>query len=309
MGSEYICGFGHKCNFVKHQILRMFFIALGAVIAGFSLESFLIPNNMIDGGIVGISIMLSYITKFNLGFFLIFINIPFIFLALQKMGKMFVFNTAYAISVLAFSVTFFERTHATNDLLLATVFGGLVLGFGVGIVLRNSAALDGTEILSIRLAKRYGFSIGEIIMFFNVFIYIAAGFLYGWDRAMYSILTYFITYRTIDIVLEGFSESKSVTIISDKSKEIGDSIINNLDISITYMKGRGGFSGVEKDIIYCVISRLELTKLKELVKDIDKTAFLAVENVHEVEGTRVNETINLMKKKRKPKENIQEEKA
>jgi len=171
-----------------------------------------------------------------------------------------------------------------------------VLGIGVGLVLRNNAAMDGTEILSIRLAKKYGFSIGEIIMFFNVFIYAAAGFLYGWDKAMYSVLVYFITYKVIDIVLEGLNESKSVNIISDKSEEIGNAIIKKLDIGVTYISGTGGYSGAEKKIIYCVISRLEMAKLKDLIRSIDPSAFLAVENVHEVEGVRIKE-----KKKKKEK--------
>lgn len=281
-------------------LVRLFFLAFGAFIAGFALEGFLIPNNMIDGGIVGISIMISYVSKWNLGLVLLLANLPFIFLALKKMGKMFVAQTFYAIAMLAIGVNIFHHHPATDDVLLATVFGGVILGIGVGIVLRNNAAMDGTEILSIRIAKKMGFSIGEIIMFFNIFIYAAAGFLYGWDKAMYSVLVYFIAYKVIDIVLEGLNESKSVTIISNKSKEIGENIMKRLDIGITYIKGRGGYTGDEKDIIYCIISRLELVKLKELVKIIDPSAFLAVESVHEVEGTKIKEN----KKKRSFSKNI-----
>lgn len=274
---------------MKHIIFRLTFIALGAFVAAFALEGFLIPNNMIDGGVVGISIMLSSITKGNLGLFIMFINAPFIFLALKKLGKAFVFNTLYASVMLGLGVNVLHHHIATDDILLATVFGGVVLGIGVGIVLRNSAAMDGTEILAIRIAKKLGFSIGEIIMFFNVFIYTAAGFLYGWDKAMYSVLVYFITYKVIDIVLEGINESKSINIISDKSEVIGNAIIKKLDVSVTYIKGRGGYSGVDKDIIYCVISRLEIANLKDLVKAIDPRAFIAIENVHEVEGVRIKE--------------------
>lgn len=274
---------------MMNLIVRLFFLAFGAFIAGFGLEGFLIPNNMIDGGIVGISIMLSTLTKLNLGALIICINIPFIFLALKKLGKLFVAQTLYAIAMLGVSVNVFHDHHATDDILLATVFGGVVLGIGVGIVLRNNAAMDGTEILSIRLAKKSGFSIGEIIMFFNIFIYTGAGFLYGWDKAMYSVLVYFITYKVIDIVLEGLNESKSVNIISNKSELIGNAIMEKLDIGITYLSGRGGYTGEEKNIIYCVVSRLELAKLKELIKLIDPTAFIAVESVHEVEGVRIKE--------------------
>ena len=154
---------------MRNLIPRFIFLTFGAFVAGFGLEGFLIPNNMIDGGIVGISIMLSYLTKWNFGWLILCINVPFIFLALQKLGKLFVFQTLYAITMLALSVNIFHHHVATNDIILATVFGGVVLGIGVGIVLRNNAAMDGTEILSIRLAKKIGFSIGEIIMFFNIF--------------------------------------------------------------------------------------------------------------------------------------------
>lgn len=274
---------------MRNIVLRLSFLALGAFIAAFALEGFLIPNNMIDGGIVGVSMILSHLSNFNLGLLILGINIPFIFLALKKLGPMFVGYTLYAVTMLGVGVNVFAHHIATDDPLLATVFGGVVLGIGVGLVLRNNAAMDGTEILSIRLAKKSGFSIGEIIMFFNIFIYTAAGFVFGWDKAMYSVLVYFITYKVIDIVLEGLNESKSVNIISDKAEEIGNSIIEKLDVGVTYMKGRGGYTGIEKDIIYCVISRLELTKLKELVKSIDQSAFLAVESVHEVEGVRIKE--------------------
>jgi len=274
---------------MKNVAVRTLFLTIGAIIAGFSLDGFLIPNKMIDGGIVGISIMCNYLTHVNLGLLLIIINLPFIFLALKKMGKLFVAYTIYSISILAVSVNFFHNVQVTDDLLLATVFGGVVLGIGVGLVLRNSAALDGTEILALRLSKKSGFSIGEIIMFFNVFIYAGAGFLYGWDRAMYSVLAYFIAYKVIDIVMEGLNESKSVNIISDKAIEIGNNIIAKLDIGVTYINGEGGYTGAQKKIIYCVISRLEVTKLKELVHAIDPTAFLAVENVHEVDGVRIKQ--------------------
>lgn len=272
---------------MRNTFVRLCFLTLGAFVAGFALEGFLIPNKMIDGGIIGISIMLSSITKANLGLLILFINLPFIFLALQKLGKAFVVQTLYAIAMLGLSVNIFHNRVATNDLLLATVFGGVVLGIGVGIVLRNSASMDGTEILAIRFAKKLGFSIGEIIMFFNVFIYTCAGFLYGWDRAMYSVLVYFIAYKVIDVVLEGINESKSVTIISDHAEKIGNEIIKTLDISVTYIDAQGGYTGAAKKMIYCVISRLELAKLKDLIRTADPQAFLAIETVHEVDGVQI----------------------
>ena len=266
---------------------KLFFVTIGALIAAFALEGFLIPNNIIDGGIIGISMMTSYITKLNLGAIIVLFNLPFLFLGYKKMGKMFVATVLYGVSMLGIFVNLIQNTQVTESDLLATVFGGIILGCGVGLILRNDGALDGTEILSISIAKKLGFSVGEIIMFFNFFIYSAAGFLYGWDSAMYSILTYFIAYRVIDIVLEGLNSSKSIYIVTNFAKEIGDSIIKELNISVTYMKGKGGYSGKEQTIIYCVVSRLEIAKIKTLIRENDPSAFYFIQDVHEVEGIRV----------------------
>ncbi len=271
---------------------KLFFLTLGAFIASFALECFLVPNNIIDGGIVGVSMILSYITKYNLGLLIFVINIPFILLAFTKMGKYFVFQTLYAVSMLAIGINIFQAHHITDDLLLATVFGGIILGTGVGIVLKNEGSLDGTEIMSLVLSKKFGFSVGEIIMGFNVFIYFGAGLVFGWNKAMYSVLTYFIAYRVIDIVLEGLNSSKSVEIISDKAYDIGQELIDRFEISVTYLKGIGGYSKTEKTIIYCVISRLELAKLKEVVKEFDPKAFISIVDVHEAYGSRMSKHID-----------------
>ena len=206
---------------------KLCFLTFGAFVAAFALECFLVPNNIIDGGIVGISMIISYITKWNLGLLILILNIPFIGLAFNKMGKQFVFQTLFAVSMLAVGINVFHAYHITEDLLLATVFGGIILGTGVGIVLKNEGSLDGTEILSLVLSKKFGLSVGEIIMVFNVFIYFGAGLVFGWNKAMYSGLTYLIAYKVIDIVLEGLNTSKSVRIISDKATEIGQDLIDN----------------------------------------------------------------------------------
>lgn len=274
-------------GFLNHLI----FILLGSAIAAFALEGFLVPNLIIDGGIVGVSIMSNTVFHEPLGAFLFCFNLPFVFVALKKFGKRFVASTLLGVTFLSIFVTLFQELFhnlaVTNDLTLASIFGGVILGAGVGIVLRNGGSLDGTEIVAIRIARKIGFSVGEIIMFFNVFIFLTAGFLYGWRQAMYSILTYFIAYKVIDIVIEGLNESKSVFIITDFSEEIGKSIIDNMDVSVTYIDAEGGYSGAAKRIVYCVISRLEVMKLKNIAKDIDPTVFIAIENVHEVEGVRI----------------------
>lgn len=276
---------------MKKVISNLAVMTFGAMIAAFALEGFLIPNKIIDGGILGISIMTNYKTNFPLGWCIFLFNLPFIFLALQKMGKAFVAFTFYAVTVLSLGVSFMpvwlNHKHV-SDPFLACIFGGLILGAGVGLVLRSNSSLDGTEILSIRLSKRWGFSVGEFIMFFNLFIFTAAGFVYNdWRSSMYSMISYFIAYRVIDIVIEGLNESKAVRIVTEKHTDIGDAIMKNFDVSVTYLKARGGYSGQEKKIIFCVINRLEIAKLKQLVKNVDESAFITIENVHEVDGGRV----------------------
>jgi len=281
-----------KKEFVLKIFKNIFFITLGAIIAAFALEAFLVPNNVIDGGIIGISMILSHISKWNLGLLVIVLNLPFIILALKKMGKMFVFQTAYGNIILALSLNFFHSYKVTGDILLATVFGGIILGTGVGLILKNEASLDGTEILSLLVSKKFGFSVGEFIMGLNLFIYLVAGKVFGWESAMYSILTYFIASKVIDIVMEGLNSSKSVRIIRDDAGAIGNALIDKLDISVTYLKGIGGYSGQEKDLIYCVISRLEMPKMLEIIKEIDPKAFVSVVDVHEAYGGRFRKKID-----------------
>lgn len=281
-----------KKRTVFKLLKSLFFITIGAFITAFALESFLLPNKVIDGGIIGISMIINHLTKWNLGLLIIIINTPFILLALKKMGKMFVFLTAYANIILAFALNIFHHYKVTNDITLATVFGGIVLGIGVGLILKNEASLDGTEILSLLVSKKFGCSVGEFIMGINVFIYLAAGKVFSWESAMYSILTYFIASKVIDAVMEGLNSSKSVRIISDEAGLIGNALIEKLDISITYLKGIGGYSGQEKDIIYCVISRLELPKMIEITKEIDSHAFISVVDVHETYGGRFKRRID-----------------
>lgn len=273
---------------------KMFFLTVGPLVAAFALEVFLVPNNIIDGGIVGISIILSYLTKINLGLLIFVINIPFFFLAFNKIGKKFVLQTFYAIGMLSLALNVFTTHHlpSTHDLLLSTVFGGIILGAGVGLVLKNEGSLDGTEIMSLVLSKKFGFSVGEWIMLFNVFIYSAAGLVFGWNKAMYAVLTYFIAFRVIDVVLEGLNSAKSIRIISDKAYEIGQELLEKLDIGVTYLKGVGAYSGAEKTLIYCVVSRLEMAKMKEIIKNIDPRAFISVVDVHEAYGGRTKGSID-----------------
>lgn len=277
-----------KGQLIREYIIKAFFLTIGAFIVAIGLEMFLLPNKIIDGGVIGISMMVSYITKMNLGLLIFCINIPFVLMALKNLGKKFVIQTFYATAMLALATNILHGRQATEDLLLATVFGGIILGFGVGLILRNNASLDGTEMVSINLARKLKIiSVGELLMCINLFIYMGAGFLYGWDRALYSILTYYIASKVIDSVLEGIDKAKSVRIFSEYYKEIGGAVMKELDVSVTYMKAMGGYSKQEKIQTYCVVNKFEMAKLKELVHSIDPRAFMVTEDVHEVEGVRV----------------------
>ena len=239
-----------KGNSFLSQLKNIIFLTVGAMITAFALESFLVPNNIIDGGVIGISMIASHITKWNLGLLILILNTPFIIMAFKKMGGKFVVQTAFANIILAVFLNIFHHYKVTHDLLLATVFGGIILGLGVGIILKHEGSLDGTEMLSLVVSKKLGVSVGEFIMGINVFIYLAAGKVFSWESAMYSIMTYFIASKVIDTVMEGFNSSKSVRIISDNASAIGEQLIERLDISVTYLQGIGGYTGQDKDLIY-----------------------------------------------------------
>ncbi|WP_420491664.1 YitT family protein [Neobacillus drentensis] len=277
----------HRKLTKKKLFQRILLITIGAILMAVGLEIFLVPNNVIDGGITGISIMLSYLTGWKIGIFLFILNIPFFFIGYKQIGKTFALSTLYGIIVLSIATTLLHPVPAfTQDITLATVFGGVVLGIGVGIVIRYGGSLDGTEILAILFNNKLPFSVGEIIMFFNLFILGSAGFVFSWDRAMYSLIAYFVAYKTIDITITGLDESKSVWIISDNAKEIGDAILSRLGRGVTYINGEGAYSGDDKKVIFCVINRLEEAKLKEIVTENDHSAFLAVADIAEVRGGR-----------------------
>ena len=277
----------HKELSKGKMIKKAFFIVLGAFIMAVGLELFLVPNSVIDGGITGISIMLSYISGVKLGIFVLLLNIPFFYLGYKHIGKTFAFSTLFGIVMLSLFISLLHGAPKfTGDVLLAAIFGGIIIGIGIGIVMRNGGTLDGTETLAVLFSKNLPFSVGEIIMFINLFILGTAGFVYSWDRAMYSLLAYFVASKTIDVVILGLEESKSVWIISDKHKEIGEALLARLGRGVTYLNGEGAYSGDDKKVILCIITRLEEAKLKGIVDEIDPEAFLAIGNVAEVRGGR-----------------------
>lgn len=283
----------HKKESFTHLIQRIIFILIGATLAAISLELFLIPNAIIDGGIIGISLILNFITGIPFGVLILLINLPFLFSGYKHIGKNFFISSSLAIILLAiieFSLKSVEPF--VSDPLLATVFGGLLLGAGVGLVIRNGGALDGTEILGILLTRKIPFSVGEFVMFFNIFIFGWAGFVLGWEKAMYSILTYYIASKTIDAVIQGLEDTKAVIIVSDEFEELGEAIRERLGRSITKLHGKGGFNDSEKDVIYVVVTRLEISKLKQIAHDIDPTSFITIMNTQETHGASFKSAIH-----------------
>lgn len=266
---------------------RFIFLTLGAILMAVGLEIFLVPNRIIDGGITGISIMVSSITHIPLGVFLTLFNLPFLFMGYKQIGKTFALSTLFAVLVMSVGTYFLHPVSPlTIDPLLAAVFGGVILGVGVGLVIRSGGSLDGTEIVAILINKKSPFSVGEVVMFINFFILGSAGFVFGWDHAMYSLIAYYLAFKLIDITIEGIDQSKSVWIISEKYKEIGDALTQRLGRGVTYLDGEGAYTGDSKKVIFVVITRLEEAKLKSIVEDWDSQAFLAVGNIHDVKGGR-----------------------
>ncbi|WP_245208741.1 YitT family protein [Gottfriedia endophytica] len=279
-------------NKTKHRKLTTFklikrglFITAGSALMAICLKAFFIPTDIIDGGIVGISLILSHLTSVELGIFLFVLNLPFVLVGYKQIGKTFAFSTLLGISLMSVFTSLFSNIKpVTTDPLLAAIFGGMGVGIGVGLVIRYGGSLDGTEIIAILLNKKTPFSVGEVVMTFNVFILGSAGFVFGWDKAMYSLIAYYIAFKTIDLTIEGFQDTKSVWIISDHDKEIGDALNDRLGRGVTYLHGEGGFNGDPKNVVFTVISRLEEAKLKAIVEDIDDHAFVAIGNIADVKG-------------------------
>lgn len=276
-----------KTQSKKRLAQRTIMVIVGACITAIALSLFLVPNNILDGGIVGVSIIISHLTHLPLGVFIFLLNIPFIFLGYKQIGKTFALSTALGITTLSVATLLLEHVKpVTQDLLLSTVFGGIILGIGVGLVIRSGGSLDGTEVLAILFNKKLPFSVGEIIMFFNLIIFTVAGFVFTWEQAMYSGLAYFIAYKMIDITIQGLDESKAVYIISEEYDEIGQAIIDRLGRGVTYLNGEGAYTGDTKKVIFTVITRLEESKLTTIVSELDEHAFLAIGNIAEVRGGR-----------------------
>ncbi|WP_061794063.1 YitT family protein [Cytobacillus firmus] len=272
---------------VLKEVKQLIMITIGAMIAAAGLEFFLVPNSILDGGVIGLSIIAAELTGMTMSLFLIILNLPFLYIGYRKIGLKFTIHTLFGVIVLSASTAYLHHFEpVTDDLFLATVIGAVILGTGVGLVIRTGGALDGSEIIAILVSKKRPVSVGQFIMIVNVFIFILAAFLvFSWETAMYSIITYYIAYKMIDIVVEGMEELKSVTIISDMPEEISAELLKQLGWGMTYIQGQGVFTGEPKKIIYTIVTRIELSTLRSIVEEIDPGALVAIENIADVSGS------------------------
>lgn len=285
-------------NIFKQWIVPIFFITVGAVIAAFALEEFLVPFTILDGGVVGISMIISQLSGLPLGILTIVLNIPFMIVGFKRLGKRFLVKAIYAMVVFSVFLGVFEHMKAvTEQEILVVVFGGVLLGVGVGLILRHGGCLDGTEIVAMLLSQKTEFSVGQIVLFFNIVIYSVAGFLFGPDRALYSLLTYFITSKIIDLVENGMEQGKSVMIITDHGKDIADAIYSQLGRTCTQMEGTGMVSNGKKTVLYCVITRVEVPAIKKIINDADVSAFMTISDVSEIVGNHIKRKKSPVRKK------------
>lgn len=264
---------------------KYFLILLGSIIFAAGLEFFLIPNKILDGGVVGISMLVQYYFKLPLGIFILIFNIPFLYLGYKQIGKDFTIASIFGIVALSIMTTVFHPyPPLINDQFLACVFGGIILGIGVGLVIRYGGTLDGSEMFSIFATKNLPISVGEMVLGINVVIFLISGLVFSWQSALYSMISYFIAAKVMDIVIEGINDSKSVMIISKEYRTISNEIQNQLGRGVTLLHGEGGYSGDDTKVIFCVITRIEESTLKNIVLNADNTAFLSIGNIAEVSG-------------------------
>jgi uncharacterized membrane-anchored protein YitT (DUF2179 family) len=272
----------------KRYIKDFLFIIVGIVSASFGFKGFLLTNHFIDGGATGISLLISALTEIPLYILIICINIPFVILGYKILGKQFAFKTALAITGLAICVATVNFPNVTNDNLLVAIFGGFFLGAGIGLSVRGGAVIDGTEVLAIFLSKKFGTTIGDIIILINVLIFSTAAYFLSIEIALYSMITYLAASKTLDFIIEGIEEYIGVTIVSNRSEEIRQMIINVMGRGVTVYSGKRGYGKngdtKEVDIIYTVVTRLELNKLNTEIEKIEPTAFVVMNSVKDTKG-------------------------
>ena len=282
-------------NKTTRDLVSYVLLTLGSIISALALECFLIPNTILDGGITGISIILFKLFAIPVSLLVLVLNIPFVFVGYKNLGKHFLYRTIYSMIIFSFFLSYFENvTPFVDDILLATVFGGALYGIGVGMVIHFGGCVDGTESVAIVISKKTSFSVGQIVLFFNLIIYTVAGFIFGVDRALYSLLTYFITSKVVDFVSTGLQQAKAAMIITDKSTKLSKEIYDKLGRTTTTIRGKGLISG-EKEVLYCVLTRIEVFELKRIVEEMDESAFVTITDVSDIIGNHIKSNNKLKK--------------
>ncbi len=267
------------------EVRNAILIALGILSAGMGLKGFLLSSNFIDGGVTGVSMLLSKTTSLSLAVWLPLVNLPFIAVGYRQMGRAFAVRSILAIGGLAVVLAAVPYPDVTPDLVLTAVFGGLFIGAGIGLAVRGGAVLDGTEIAALLISRRGDLlRVGDVILIFNVGLFLVAMSVLGVKEALYSILTYVAAAKTVDFVLYGIDEYTAITIVSDKHAAIRERITGNLGRGVTVYRGYGGMSGVERDILYCVVTRLEIGKVKSIVRELDADAFIVFHPLSGADG-------------------------
>jgi len=270
---------------LRHEALHVLLIIAGILSAGLGLKGFLLSSRFIDGGVTGVSMLLANVLNIPLAVLIVVINLPFIFIGFRQIGAKFAIKSTLAIVGLSLCLAFVKYPDVTPDKLLTAVFGGFFIGAGIGLAIRGGAVLDGTEIAALLISKSsHTLRVGDVILMFNVLIFSAAAFFLSIESALYSILTYFAASKTVDFILHGIEEYTSIIIISEKSDEIRRAILGVLRRGVTIIKGQRGLSDEEQNIVYCVVTRLEIGRVKTLVHELDKDAFVLVHALADAEG-------------------------
>ena len=270
---------------IYQQAFNYIGMAFGAAFAALAIRVFLIPNELIDGGVIGLSLILARLFGSSyLSFFLLILNLPFIYLAYRFIRRSFVIHMFVAVVLFAIFLSLMEALPSFGaDPLEAIVIGGAMLGAGAGLIIRNGGCTDGTEILAILINRKKGFTVGQVIFVINIFIFAAYGWIFSdWHIALRSLMTYIVAFKMMDIVIAGLEELKSVLIMCSKPAAVSKIITHELGLGLTFIKGKGGYSGEDRDILFIIVERLDLAELKEIVLREDPSAFIAIETLHEV---------------------------
>ncbi|CAN5456789.1 MAG: YitT family protein [Pyrinomonadaceae bacterium] len=269
---------------IVRESVNALFILLGILSAALGLKGFLLSSRFIDGGVTGVSMLVSDLSGVPLSILILLINLPFLVIGYKQMSKTFALKSFVAIVGLAVCLALVKFPNVTEDKLLTAVFGGFFIGAGIGLAIRGGGVLDGTEVAALLLSKKLGTQVGDIILVLNVAIFSVAALFLGVEPALYSMLTYFAASKTIDFIIHGIEEYNGIIIVSAQSEAIRSALLNDIGRGVTIYKGRGGFTEAKQDILYCVVTRLEIARVKRIVEELDEAAFIVIHAIADASG-------------------------